>query len=215
MTHGPLPVMAALAAALCFGGCPGALAQNRIEAPGWEGFALRGLEGKFDRCVLYNRSIEALTASPYEMLGITRGPAGQVGLLVFFTPGALKRGNIAVNLKVDGRPVAALSGAVISDFHVNVAGPIGANALAALRQASRIEATAENKTVRFEVADKGCGIPPENLARVFVPFFTTRPDGTGLGLPIAREIVLAHGGRMEVASEAGRGTTMTFAIPVF
>jgi len=153
VTHGPLPAMAALAAALCFGGCPGALAQNRIEAPGWEGFALRGSEGKFDRCVLYNRSIEALTASPYEMLGITRGAAGQVGLLVFFTPGALKRGNVAVNLKVDGRPVAALSGAVISDFHVNVAGPIGANALAALRQASRIEATAENKTVRFEVAD--------------------------------------------------------------
>jgi hypothetical protein len=154
VTYGPLPAMAALAAALYFCGCPGAFAQNRIEAPGWEGFALRGSEGKFDRCVLYNRSIEALTASPYEMLGITRGAAGQVGLLVFFTPGALKRGsNVAVNLKVDGRPVAALSGAAISDFHINVAGPIGANALAALRQASRIEATAENKTVRFAVAD--------------------------------------------------------------
>jgi hypothetical protein len=153
VTHGSLAAMAALVATLYFGCELGAFAQNLIESQGWEGFALRDPEGKFDRCVLYNRSIEALTASPYEMLGITRGVAGQVGLLVFFTPRALKRGsNVAVSLKVDGRPVAALSGAAISDFHINVAGPIGANALAALRQATQIEATAENKTVRFEVA---------------------------------------------------------------
>jgi hypothetical protein len=131
-----------------------ASAQNRIATPGWEGFALRDPEGKFDRCVLYNRSIDALSVSPYEMLGITRAAAGQVGLLVFFAPSALTRGrNIAVSLRIDGRSFAPLSGAAISDFHVSVDGPIAANALAALRQAKVIEATAENKTIRFEVAD--------------------------------------------------------------
>jgi hypothetical protein len=139
---------------LSLGLAPMALAQNRIATPGWDGFALRDPEGKFDRCVLYNRSIEALSASPYEMLGITRTAGGQVGLLVFFAPRALTRGsNIAVNLKVDGRTLPPLSGAAISDFHVNVAGPIGANALEALRQAKVIEAKAEDKTIRFQVAD--------------------------------------------------------------
>jgi hypothetical protein len=143
-----------LAGIIYVGLAPIASAQNRIATPGWEGFALRDPAGKFDRCVLYNRSIDALTASPYEMLGITRAAAGQVGLLVFFTPRALTRGsNIAVDLKVDGRSLAPLSGAAISDFHVSVAGPIGPNALEALRQAKVIEAKAEDKTIRFEVAD--------------------------------------------------------------
>ena len=149
-----LLAVSGLAGMLALGFGPKASAQNRIAAPGWEGFALRDTEGKFDRCVLYNRSIEALSVSPYEMLGITRGGAGQVGLLVFFTPRALTRGsNIPLNLRVDGRALAPLSGAALSDFHVSVAGPIGANGLEALRQAKVIEATAENKTIRFEVAD--------------------------------------------------------------
>jgi hypothetical protein len=146
----------ALLALLGIAGLPAAWAQNRIAAPGWEGFALRDPTGKFDRCVLYNRSIEDLTTSPYEMLGITRSARGDVGLLIFFDPRALTRGNnIPVSLKVDGRPLPPLTGAAISDFHVSVGGPIGPNAVSALRQASKIEATAENKTVQFEVSDVG------------------------------------------------------------
>lgn len=145
-----------LAGMVIFGPGPQASAQNRIATPGWEGFALRDTDGKFDRCVLYNRSIEALSASPYEMLGVTRSAAGQVGLLVFFTPRAMTRGsNVPVNLKVDGRALAPLPGAALSDFHVSVAGPIAPNAIEALRQAQVIEATAENKTIKFEVADVG------------------------------------------------------------
>src|ERR1051325_9924585 len=54
-------------------------AQNAISQDGWEGFAMRDTENKFDRCVLYNRSIQALTASPYQMFGITRDDAGRPG----------------------------------------------------------------------------------------------------------------------------------------
>ena len=130
-------------------------AQNRIAAPGWEGFATRDNENHFERCVLYNKSIEALTISPYDMLGITRAANGQVGLMVFFKPSALKRGsNIPVTLRIDQQRIAALPGQALSDFHV-IAGPMGAEAVAALRQASAVEASAEGKTVRFEVADVG------------------------------------------------------------
>lgn len=58
------------------------------------------------------------------------------------------------------------------------------------------------------ISDTGCGIPPENLPRLFDPFFSTRPNGTGLGLAIAHEIVQAHGGRIELESSSGRGTTV-------
>jgi PAS domain S-box-containing protein len=75
---------------------------------------------------------------------------------------------------------------------------------------------AENGWVWIEVGDTGCGIPPENLNRIFEPFFTTKPvgSGTGLGLSLSYGIVNKHGGRIEVASEVGRGTRFTIRLPV-
>jgi signal transduction histidine kinase len=67
--------------------------------------------------------------------------------------------------------------------------------------------------VEVRVMDTGCGIPDEHLDRVFTPLFTTRPDGTGLGLPITRRIVEAHGGSIRVASRVGEGTAVTIALP--
>lgn len=69
--------------------------------------------------------------------------------------------------------------------------------------------------VVVEVKDTGCGIPPENIREIFEPFFTTKPRGTGLGLALAKEIVEAHGGRIEAESTVGRGTTMRVYLPVF
>lgn len=69
--------------------------------------------------------------------------------------------------------------------------------------------------VRFEVADRGCGIAAPNLTKVFVPFFTTKPEGTGLGLSISKDIVESHGGKMEIESRLGEGTTVAFTVPVF
>jgi signal transduction histidine kinase len=60
----------------------------------------------------------------------------------------------------------------------------------------------------LEVEDSGCGIPREVLARVFEPFFSTRPSGIGLGLPTVRRIAEDHGGKMEISSEPGRGTSV-------
>lgn len=67
----------------------------------------------------------------------------------------------------------------------------------------------------FEVVfeDTGAGIAPEDLARVFTPFFTTKTSGTGLGLPIAARIVKSHGGTIALESEPGRGTTVRVLLP--
>jgi len=67
--------------------------------------------------------------------------------------------------------------------------------------------------VRLEVADHGRGIPRENLAKVFDPFFTSRDNGFGLGLFITRRIVERHGGIIFAESEPGKGTRMILEFP--
>jgi two-component system sensor histidine kinase HydH len=63
------------------------------------------------------------------------------------------------------------------------------------------------------VEDNGPGIPRESLDRIFIPFFTTSPGGTGLGLPISQKIVENHQGRIEVQSEPGRYARFTISLP--
>ncbi|HET9984491.1 MAG TPA: ATP-binding protein [Longimicrobiales bacterium] len=72
---------------------------------------------------------------------------------------------------------------------------------------------AAGSEVRFAVRDTGRGIPPGELEHIFKPFFTTRHAGTGLGLPITREIVERHGGRIEVATQIGKGSTFAAVLP--
>ncbi len=73
-----------------------------------------------------------------------------------------------------------------------------------------------NQTVTVEVQDTGIGIPDENLGRLFIPFFTTKPigKGTGLGLAIAYGIVKMHRGQITARSKVGEGATFTINLPV-
>jgi signal transduction histidine kinase len=71
----------------------------------------------------------------------------------------------------------------------------------------------EGREVVIEVEDNGRGIPEENLSRIFSPFFGTNPNGAGLGLPAVRRIARAHGGRVEVTSTPGLGSTFTIRLP--
>jgi signal transduction histidine kinase len=79
---------------------------------------------------------------------------------------------------------------------------------------SRIHRADGRKFVHLAFADQGLGVSPENLPRLFDPYFTTRSDGTGLGLAIADRIVTDHGGKILVESTAGAGTVVTVCLPV-
>jgi two-component system, NtrC family, nitrogen regulation sensor histidine kinase NtrY len=61
----------------------------------------------------------------------------------------------------------------------------------------------------IRISDNGQGIPEENLEQIFVPFFTTKPTGSGIGLSLARQIMRQHQGDIQVVSEVGRGTILT------
>ncbi len=70
-----------------------------------------------------------------------------------------------------------------------------------------------NGRVGFEVSDNGPGIPPEACERIFMPFFTMRAGGTGLGLALVQRVVQAHQGTVSVDSVLGRGTTFRVELP--
>lgn len=71
----------------------------------------------------------------------------------------------------------------------------------------------EGARVYLDVIDTGVGIAAEAIPKLFRPFHTTKPDGSGLGLATTRKIVLAHGGTIEAQSELGRGTKFTIGLP--
>jgi signal transduction histidine kinase len=81
-----------------------------------------------------------------------------------------------------------------------------------LRRATRRGAAAAFLEVRFR--DTGVGIPPGDQRNLFIPFFTTKEKGTGLGLPISQRIIENHGGTIEVRSQPGEGATFTVLLPI-
>ena len=76
-----------------------------------------------------------------------------------------------------------------------------------------LEVAQQDDAVAVAVSDTGRGIPSENLRKVFEPFYSGKPNGNGLGLTIAQRIVRAHGGRIDLQSEPGRGTRVTLLFP--
>jgi signal transduction histidine kinase len=68
--------------------------------------------------------------------------------------------------------------------------------------------------VRLEVSDTGHGIPPEQVPMLFHPFYSTKPEGTGLGLYLVHEIITAHQGNITVHSVPGEGTTFVVTLPL-
>jgi signal transduction histidine kinase len=76
-----------------------------------------------------------------------------------------------------------------------------------------VEFSAGESTVSAAVSDTGKGISPDVLPNIFRPFFTTKGNGTGLGLSLARRIAEDHGGRLEATSELSRGSRFTLVLP--
>ncbi len=89
------------------------------------------------------------------------------------------------------------------------------NAVQAMPQggALTISCSYDDRSVFVEVADKGKGIRPEDAARLFKPFFTTKEKGNGLGLMVVERVIREHGGRLSFESKVGKGTKFTIALP--
>ena len=104
---------------------------------------------------------------------------------------------------------------VISNLLANSLDACGAGGAVCVRvRAARSPRDPALKGVRIAVADTGCGIDPENLNRIFEPFYTTKKDtGTGLGLWVSRELIQKHGGQLDVrSSTSGRRTGTVFSM---
>jgi len=71
----------------------------------------------------------------------------------------------------------------------------------------------EVSTVRLAVTDTGVGIDPQQAAKLFEPFYTTKKEGMGIGLSVCRSIIESHGGRLAATSNEGGGATFAFSIP--
>jgi two-component system, NtrC family, sensor histidine kinase HydH len=132
-------------------------------------------------------------------------------LVDFFGPTA-KAANIDVRLYPSpGVPPALLDRDLVRQALLNLM----LNAEQAMPDGGEIvlQTRSDGETVCLDVIDTGKGIDPADLPKLFRPFHTTKPGGTGLGLATTRKIVRAHGGDVEVQTEPGRGTKFTIRVP--
>jgi signal transduction histidine kinase len=90
------------------------------------------------------------------------------------------------------------------------------NAMQAVEKKGRIEVSAHrtDETIVVRVSDDGPGIPPEKLASIFDPYFTTKAEGSGLGLWIAQQIATAHGGSLQAQNGPVRGAIFAMLLPL-
>src|SRR5437870_1951082 len=135
-----------------------------------------------------------------------------VGLAEFIRPLAQRQG-IVVDVKTDrSLPPMAIDRTLLRQAVLNLI----KNGLESLAQAGALTVATRrvDDAVEITVSDSGPGIQPEVGRRLFEQFFTTKPQGTGLGLYISRQIVEEHGGELRWASEPGSGAMFTVHLPV-
>jgi signal transduction histidine kinase len=124
----------------------------------------------------------------------------------------LAQQNIALHQELSpGLPQIALDRTQIEQVILNLI----LNAAQAMASGGKLTLTTRGDAsgVWLSVTDTGVGITPEARQRLFDPFLTTKPAGTGLGLALAHKIIEAHKGRIEVESEPGKGTTFRILLP--
>jgi signal transduction histidine kinase len=78
----------------------------------------------------------------------------------------------------------------------------------------RIQTRQHKDRVEIIVSDTGYGIPADRMEKIFNYYYTTKKDGSGLGLPIAHRIIEAHGGQLKLESKLGEGTKATITLPI-
>ena len=129
----------------------------------------------------------------------------------FFSPTA-RQAHIKINAYIPSDlPVVLLDRDMFKQALLNIM----LNAEQAMPQGGEltVQASAQGDEVILNLIDTGKGISADHLAKIFRPFFSTKPGGTGLGLPTTRKIIAAHGGAIRVQSDVGRGTQFSIHLP--
>ena len=131
-------------------------------------------------------------------------------LVAFITPECSKKG-VALDVDLCGPDTAWVDGFQLKQAILNLI----LNALQATPTGGHVvvRTSGDNRRLVVAVRDDGEGMSAETREKVFTPFFTTREEGTGLGLPLVRRIVEQHGGSVEISSTPGEGTTVTLVFP--
>ena len=131
-------------------------------------------------------------------------------LAAFIRPEYASKG-VALELELGGPEAAWVDGFQLKQALLNLllnalqATPAGGHVL--------VRSGGDRRRLVIAVSDDGEGMSAETRERAVAPFFTTRAEGTGLGLPLVRRVVEEHGGSMEIASAVGQGTTVTLVLP--
>jgi len=179
---------------------------------------LRRIQGQVDRAVAAARQFlgaarPAPLRTPVDVKALLRD------LLVLVSPESQRKGIAVAQAFAEELPIIAADPNQLQELFLG----LFTNALDAMGAGGTLQVVVEtglsdggSPVIRVVLSDTGSGIPPENLAKVFEPFFTTRSSsgGTGLGLAIARRITQEHGGSIRLESEPGRGTRAIVELPV-
>ena len=132
-------------------------------------------------------------------------------LIEFFAPQAEATGVVVRDETRDGLPAVRADRDLLKQALLNLL----LNAHAAMPKGGEliVRTRADGGDVCLDVIDTGVGMSAETQGKIFTPFFSTRPGGSGLGLPTAQRIVEAHGGTLAAASAVGTGTAFTIRLP--
>jgi len=125
--------------------------------------------------------------------------------------------SIPENVRVSIRHDQALSKLYVDPTQMRrVFTNLATNAIQAMRKGGELTISTSLKDGFASIAfqDTGVGIPKEDIEKLFIPLFTTKSRGVGLGLPICKNVMEAHGGSIEVESQEGKGSTFTVKIPL-
>jgi|GEM_PF-1714797 len=168
---------------------------------------------ELDRANLIVTNYLAL-AKPMELTKEPVDLAGLMGEILYLIEGEALNNNVKVEVNIDPNlPKLNLDANQIKQVILN----LGKNALEVMPQGGYLSFKVDQrneKEICLEVRDTGPGISPDELNRIFEPFYTTKPKGTGLGLAICRQIVNEHRGRMEVETNLEQGTAFKVFLPI-
>jgi two-component system, NtrC family, sensor histidine kinase HydH len=152
----------------------------------------------FSRPLELHRSREDMCLLIEESLAVVNEVASTRGVIIFCTPSS--------------SPLISLDPLRIKQVLINLM--INAVEASPAGETVTVAAYRKGRSIIVDVSDKGEGIPNGKTDEIFSPFYTTKKEGTGLGLPIARKIVEAHDGRLELLQNSGRGLIFRVRLPI-